>query len=426
MFRYGIAAFCVDPSVVNPPVVHVVMVLRAEDAVLEFLSVLSGLRGEDVHVALAEPRRHLLLPAAATTEERVRALGAYVAPVHQDSGRDLPPPGQLRALLATAAAASGTSTAGTILWTHSPADNRRARGRLGHEAARIARSAHHADVRHATGYQPYLQMLSDTASVLSPGDVAAKIDFVNQHCAHLLTCDDPQFAVDTGRVPATEGFFRSDDRERARLFALTANADEEAAGVADPWEFKTSAYERERLDATAAWIARRHTREGGGRVVEVGACEGALTTRLADRGFTVDATEPNAAFRSRLEALRGERVEVHPHDLWELCSAPLLPASAYLMIETLYYGQEPALFDKLPTDHLFLSLEPDTLRTRLRPWLEATPVWTTVEQVELAPPRVEIVCDGRAYLRKRGSRGVFLRRRPSPAVSGHHHPWMPS
>ncbi|MFK8844490.1 hypothetical protein [Streptomyces sp. Ac-502] len=70
--------------------------------------------------------------------------------------------------------------------------------------------------------------------------------------------------VGTPRIPAAERFFGADPTERERLFALLASLGDEAAAVADPWEFATSPYETRRLDATAAWV-RRHCPPGGNR-----------------------------------------------------------------------------------------------------------------------------------------------------------------
>lgn len=213
------------------------------------------------------------------------------------------------------------------------------------------------------------------------------------------------------RIPATERFFATDPDERERLFALLASLDDEAASVTDPWEFGSSPYEKDRLDATAAWVLG-HRAGTGGPLVEVGACEGALTHRLVAAGRTVHATEPNPVFRKRLsQALSGaENVRVRADDLAGLTGPDGPRAGAHLLIEMLYYGQELSLLDELPTDHVFVALEPEAMDTRVRPWLAGSATWREVESVRLVPPRVETVCAGRAYLIKRGSDGLLLRR----------------
>ncbi|MFF0742184.1 SAM-dependent methyltransferase [Streptomyces sp. NPDC004111] len=392
-----------------------VVVLRAEDAVLDFLSVLTDPDGDgvregeaprEIRVLCCDTGQWIALPPDGTPYDRLELLAPHLrAP---DAPAASPGPKVLAALLTGAAEGRPAR-----IWTHSPADNRRSRGRLGRD---VAAAAHGLPVHHAVGYSPYLQFVSDEDRPLGRALVAAKLGFVNRHCGPLLSSDSPEFMVYTARVPATERFFAAGDpREREGLFALLASLDEEAATVADPWEFDSSAYERSRLDATTAWVAR-HRLPGDGPLVEVGACEGALTARLAAKGYAVDATEPNPLFRDRLTARTEtvpEGVRVHPYDLAELADRsrePGLAGTAYLLIEMLYYGQDPALLDDLPTDLVLLALEPATLDERVRPWLAATSRWETVEETVLVAPALEPVCGGRAYLSKRGSVGLALRR----------------
>ncbi|MEV7422523.1 MULTISPECIES: hypothetical protein [unclassified Streptomyces] len=384
----------------------IVVVLRAEDAVLDFLSVLTDERGGEIRVILGDRAGTLTLAPGTDAAERLALLAPRVGPVTPDIVS--PGPAAIAALLRDAAA-GGTPR----IWTHSPADNRRGRGRLGRDtaiAATVLGSAG-AEVHHAVGHSPYLQFLSDLDRPLDRERVAAKLGFVNGPCAHLLTEPDPEFVVETARIPATERFFDADPDQRERLYALLASLDEEAASVVDPWEFGSSPYEAQRLDATARWI-RERCPAGGGGVVEVGACEGALTGRLAAAGLAVRATEPNPVFLPRLTAaLAGTGgVTADGADLAALAKEDTAPAAAHLLIEMLYYGQDLALLDDLPTSLLFVALEPEALRTRVRPWLERSAVWRADEEVVLAPPRVEAVCAGRAYLSKRGSTGLLLRR----------------
>ncbi|MFD3973190.1 hypothetical protein [Streptomyces cyaneofuscatus] len=394
--------------------IDIVAVLRAEDAVLDFLSVLtdSGPAGRqeqsrEIHVLLGDTAEHLVLPADLPLTERLAAVARHIRPVDESAAS--PGPQALAALVE--AAARGAEAR---LWTHSPADTRRSRGRLGRDAAAAVATVPLPGgpaVLHAVGHSPYLQFISDLDLPLDRTEAEAKLAFVNRHCGHLLRTDSAEYVIRTGRVHATERFFAAGSaEERERLFALLASLDEDAATVPDPWEFATSAYEGERLDRTVAWIAE-HCPPGGGPLVEVGACEGALTTRLAEKGFTVHATEPNPVFRRRLTEAVGDTAQVHPASLEELAARPELPGAAYLLIEMLYYGQDLALLDRLPADLVFVALEPETLATRLTPWLESTPHWERAgDATPLVAPALETVCGGRAYLSKRGSVGVLLRR----------------
>ncbi|MFH9684757.1 hypothetical protein ACH4LE_00220 [Streptomyces sp. NPDC017413] len=378
--------------------IDIVAVLRAEDAALDFLSVIGGQEGE-VHVLCGDTGERLVLPAGRPLAERLDALGPLVGPLDEHAAS--PGPEALAALV-EASAQGGPAR----LWTHSPADTRRSRGRLGRDAADAAGER---PVKHAVGHSPYLQFISDLDRPLDRVAVAAKLGFVNRHCGHLLRAASEEHVVRTGRVHATERFFAAGPDERERLFALMASLDEEAASVPDPWEFATSAYEAERLDATVAWIAG-HSPPGSGPLVEVGACEGALTARLVDKGFTVHATEPNPVFRHRLSAHAGDTAHIHAESLEDLAARRETPGAAYLLIEMLYYGQDLALLDRLPADLVFVALEPETLAARLTPWLEHTPHWEKADETPLVAPALEAVCGGRAYLSKRGSIGVLLRR----------------
>lgn len=387
--------------------IDIVVVLRAEDAVLDFLSVLTG--GEAA-VVLADHGRTLTFPAGQSPAERLTRISGEVRPADDRAGAS--GPGSLAELVREAAGDRGAR-----VWTHSPADNRRSRGRVGRDTAIGCADR---EVRHAVGYSPYLQVVSDFDHSLDRELIAGKLDFVNRACEHLLTAASPEYVVQTPRIPATERFFHAEAGERERLFALLASLDDEAASIEDPWEFGSSPYEKDRLDATAAWVLG-HRAATGESLVEVGACEGALTHRLVAAGCAVHATEPNPLFRKRLvEAVGGtETVRVSSRDLAELAVEPDLTdqaqeahprAGAHLLIEMLYYGQDLGLLDRLPTDHLFVALEPDAMDGRVRPWLAASATWEEVESVHLVPPRVETVCAGRAYLIKRGSDGLLLRR----------------
>ncbi|MFE0106772.1 SAM-dependent methyltransferase [Streptomyces sp. NPDC059009] len=394
---------------------NILVVLRAEDAVVDFLSVLAPTGTATTHVLLCDTGEALEFAPGTGTAERLAALAARVRLA--DESVASPGPDALAAHLRQLGGGNGT-----MVWTHSAADTRRSRGRVGRDVG-LAAEELGLSVRHAVGYSPFLQFVSDLDRPLDRQGCADKLRFVNDHCAHLLDTESPQHMLHTGRVPSTERFFASGGaEERERLYALMASLDDEAAAVSDPWEFATSAYEQRRLDATTAWIARSVSPDNG-TLVEVGACEGALTTRLVDKGFRVAATEPNPVFRERLHRHLGAgspQLDLYDHSLEQLAGAEAgagvgaeqrgVPGSAYLLIEMLYYGQDLDLLDALPGDLVLVALEPEALDTRLRPWLDKSAQWSAVDETVLVRPALEGVCGGRAYLRKRGSTGVVLRR----------------
>ncbi|GAA1554538.1 hypothetical protein GCM10009789_04920 [Kribbella sancticallisti] len=373
--------------------IDVVAVSRPEDVVVDFLSVLDPGQGREVHLVIADHGAYLRLPAGVPLAGRLASLADLLAA----GGEGAKPfsPGS-----AADAIALETGDVAATVWTHSPADSRERRARWGLDVAALVR----APVRHAVGDADRFQWTTDLDVTLDQPLIDAKLDFVNTHCADLLLIDDAdEDALLTRRVRSVERFFESSADERARLFALTSSTD--PALVPDPWEFATSQYENERLGATAAWV-RSHLDPAAGRVIEVGACEGALTQRLLRDGYLVDATEPNPIFLARLhEQVEGE-VRIHPHSFEELTTTKRLTGSAYLLIELLYYGQDLTLLDRFPTDRLFVAMEPGELARQTWP-----PGWSVEEELDLVLPRFEAVVGGRAYLRKRGSRGLLLRRR---------------
>jgi hypothetical protein len=377
-------------------VIDVVAVLRPEDVVVDFLSVLDPARGREVHLLVADRGTYLKLPVGVPLAGRLAPLAELLG-TSADGAKPFSPGAAADAI------ALETGDVEATVWTHNPADSRERRGRWGLELAGLVRRA---PVLHAVGDAHWFQWVTDVDEQLSPALVEAKLDFVNTHGADLLGLDEEdENALLTSRVHSVERFFGSTPDERARLFALMGSLGVNAALVPDPWEFATSPYEIERLDATVAWV-RSHLDPAAGRVIEVGACEGALTRRLAAEGYSVDATEPNQAFLERLRELRTGDVRVHPHSYEDLVTTRRLTGSAYLLIEVLYYEQDLALLDRFPTDHVFVAMEPGKLAAQSWP-----AGWSVEEQVELAGPRFEPVVGGRAYLRKRGSRGVLLRRR---------------
>lgn len=362
---------------------------------VDFLSVLDPGQGREVHLVIADRGAYLRLPIGVPLAGRLAPLAELLGAGGEG---DKPfSPGS-----AAEAIALETGDVPATIWTHSPADTRERRGRWGLDLAAAVR----APVQHAIGDAGSFQWATDLDVRLDQPLIEAKLDFVNTHCADLLGGDeDDENALLTRRVPSVERFFASTPDERARLFALMGGMSSDAAQVPDPWEFGTSQYENERLDATAAWV-RGHLDPAAGRVIEVGACEGALTRRLLRDGYSVDATEPNAIFLARLhEQVEGD-VQILPHSFEELTTTKRLTGSAYLLIEMLYYGQDLTLLDRFPTDRVFVSMNPAALAEQNWP-----PAWFVEQELDLVLPRFEPVVGGRAYLRKQGSRGVLLRRR---------------
>ncbi|MEU4403904.1 hypothetical protein AB0F88_05220 [Streptosporangium sp. NPDC023963] len=394
----------------------VIAVLHAEDVALEFVSVLRDHADQDVLVVVGQARASVTLPGGLSLRERLELLGPLVEPGGNTA--ELPVPADVAALLGAAPAPAPDE-----IWTHSPADHRIRRARFGWIVSRAvspfpgssASSPSSTSplslpaVTCSVGDNPFLQTISGTATAITGAEAEAKIDFINRHAGELLRSRVADRLVTTDRVPAVERFFTASAAQANRLYALISSLGDDAAVADDPWEFGRSAYEAARLDATAAWTARWCSPQDG-PIVEVGACQGELTRRLAGKGYRVQATEPNAGFRARLTERAEPGVEVLPDSLEDLADHGERQAAAYLLVEMLYYDQDLALLDRLPTDLLLVALESGQLNERIWPWLREQSTWRVAERVELAPPTLESVCDGLAYLRKRGSRGLVLAR----------------
>lgn len=326
--------------------IDVLAVVRPADAVTDFLSVLDPSHGREVHLVAAERGVYLKLPAGVPLAARLAAI----AELEASSGESDTPFSPATAADAIALEAGPMPF---TVWTHHPSDTRTTHGRWGLDI----KAAVQAPVRHPS---------------LAP---AAR---------HVVPAGGPRPAVPNqagGPGPAA-----------------TPRAVVPAPVVLSP-------YERERLDATVAWL-RRQLDPIAGRVIEVGAHEGALTRRLLADGYSVDATEPDEELLGRLrENVTGD-VRIHPHSFEDLATTARLTGSAYLLIELLYYGQDLTLLDRFPTDHLFITMEAGELARQSWP-----AAWSIEDEVELVAPRLEPVAGGDAFLRKRGSRGVLLRRR---------------
>jgi Nodulation protein S (NodS) len=74
--------------------------------------------------------------------------------------------------------------------------------------------------------------------------------------------------------------------------------------VPDPWAFETSPYEHERYDRTCAVLSYIFKETPLTSILEIGACEGAMTQRLRALfpGAKIRAVEVNAVFARRLRA----------------------------------------------------------------------------------------------------------------------------
>jgi hypothetical protein len=373
----------------------IVVVQHAEDAVLEMFSVIE--RAVNIEVMVVSRRESISLPAHLPLTARLGRLAPQPADISigEQERREC-----LSAICA--------QTRETEIWTHWPADSRPVHAEIGWLLARTCRQR----VWHSAGQNRYLEVVPDLVVPMNRQAVTTKIDFLNRHSAGLLPESAGTRQVRTHAVAVVERFLRVDPAAADRLFGLASSAEDRAAVATDPWDFETSAYEAERLSATASWIGD-WCPPGEHTLVEIGACEGALTVRLADKGHRIEAAEPNPVFRSRLTAaaaVAGRDIAIRPDSLADLTRVALPSSSVALLIEMLYYGQDLDLLNALPVDMLLLATDPDQMSDQIKPWIAANPQWRVVEERALGRSRMEFVGTGQAFIRKRGSIGVVCRR----------------
>lgn len=374
---------------------HVIVVSRSEDLATEFLSVLDSDPHRPLHAVVAAEGISVRLPPGGA-ERRLAALKPLIAATSPAEPVDR---GRLASLLAPALPEAVT------VWTHFPADERRDRARVGWLAALACAGL---PVRHAVGVSSHYQIVSDLTVSLSAQQVRTKLAFLNEHAAALLGDLTPR-RVPTEAIAACERFLRMHADEANLMYALLHSVEDDASLAVDPWGFRQYGYEQERLRGTAAWVGR-HVAAGSGLLVEVGSCEGALTTLLLDAGHRVLACEPNGRFRARLADAVSARAEVSAEPFEDLVHQPRR-AAAYLLVEMLYYVEDLSIIDDLRVELLFLAVNHEELRDRVEPWLACARMWEEVERVELVTPRIDFVCRDRVYRRKQGSVGVLCRRR---------------
>lgn len=383
---------------------NVVVVCRPEDLATEFLAVLDSDRERPLRTVLAADGTVASLPPgdAAARLARVGPLVADTAPTIESIEHS-----RLTRLL------EALPGAGATVWTHCPADERRDRAEV---AWTTAHACAEVTVLHAVGVSSHYQFLSDVTVPLSVEQARLKLGFLHQYADRLAKDQHSTRHIPTEAVTACERFTRLTVYEADRLYALLHSMEYDSSLAEDPWDFRRSPYERERLGHTAAWVSR-HLRPRTGVLIETGGCEGALTTRLLDAGHHVVACEPNDRFRTRLIDAVGGRARVTADSLEDLAHNDTLQAAAYLAIEVLYYVDDLSILDGLPSKLLFLAVNNEELDERVEPWLARSRTWEGAERVELVAPRVDFVCGERVYRRKQGSIGVLCRRRTAPSPS---------
>jgi hypothetical protein len=176
------------------------------------------------------------------------------------------------------------------------------------------------------------------AHVLSESAFKQKLDMINGIYTHRITAlagDDQRCGAE---VLGVEAYAPARFAEVVRAFTYASQ--EICPDVPDIWAFETSPYERERYDQTCALLAHVCRDVSPASILEIGACEGAMTRRLRTLfpAAKIRAVEANPVFAHRLREAVG-----HDPDT-EIIEASLLdvPLSADLVLlaEVLYFVPE--------------------------------------------------------------------------------------
>jgi hypothetical protein len=144
------------------------------------------------------------------------------------------------------------------------------------------------------------------AHVLSRGAFGRKLEILNQvYACQMATPADNDHFFSTEAI-GLEAFVPTRFSEVSQALAHTSSG--VCLGVSDPWAFETSPYEQERYDRTCAVLAHIVKEGPLSSIIEIGACEGAMTRRLRTLfpSAKVTAVEVNPDFARRLRARLGQ------------------------------------------------------------------------------------------------------------------------
>jgi Nodulation protein S (NodS) len=177
------------------------------------------------------------------------------------------------------------------------------------------------------------------AHVLAEHAFRQKLDIINNIYIReiVAAAEDDHFA--TADITGVEAFVPVRHSEVSQALVLTSQGI--SLDFPNAWAFEASPYEAERYDRTCEVLARANRERPPESILELGACEGAMTLRL-QRLFPsakIAAVEANGFFAHRLRERLGHNPNV------EVVEASILdiPLSADVVVlaEMLYLVPEP-------------------------------------------------------------------------------------
>jgi len=197
------------------------------------------------------------------------------------------------------------------------------------------------------------------AHVLAHSAFGQKLEILNHMYAPQLAAaaEDDHFC--STEVTGVEVFVPTRSSEVSKALAHTSQ--EIRPDISDLWAFETSPYEKERYDRTCTVLSHILKETTITSIMEIGACEGAMTQRLRALfpGVKISAVEVNAVFARRLHARLGhdadtDIVEASVHDL-------PLSADLVCLAEVLYFIPDDGidLLERLQARYLLTSYTGD-------------------------------------------------------------------
>jgi hypothetical protein len=179
------------------------------------------------------------------------------------------------------------------------------------------------------------------AHVLSRSAFDQKLAIINSSYAHemLLAMDDDYFS--RGEIAGVEAFAPTYFPELIQ--ALVHTTPGIRTETSDVWAFQTSPYEQERFERTCTMLAHVAGECAPTSILEIGACEAAMTRRLRTLfpSSRISAVEVNPVFLRRLrESLRDDpNTDIVEATVLEVS----LMADLVLLAEVLYHVPEPII-----------------------------------------------------------------------------------
>src|ERR1700704_1420104 len=213
------------------------------------------------------------------------------------------------------------------VYTHSPFDEDMLRGTVALAAAQAF----------GTVWVQALSGVARQANILKRPEFAKKTKIVNTIYSSRIRTEDDRFRMPHTALMGVEAFTPATFDEVVRGIALTRS---EILPFPDAWGLLSSPYEKDRYERSCKLLKTHAAPDGVKTIVEVGACEGAMTLHLR-RTFPqarIKATEIHPEFVRRLRARfrKDRKTEVLQQGIQ---GAPI-KGDIVLLAEVLYYVED--------------------------------------------------------------------------------------